>query len=117
MNSKNFEALGLSLTSVPVASTVNPDFALFFVIKNVANDLKELRDSTLNSIIFTFGVILLIVGNTKGTSGLGTVPLVSEFGVPEYVNPVSRRRYVTVIFEKVLIIFIIPEELLYEEVK
>ncbi len=61
MNSKNFEALGLSLTSVPVASTVNPDFALFFVIKNVANDLKELRDSTLNSIIFTFGVILLIV--------------------------------------------------------
>ena len=46
MNSKNFEALGLSLTSVPVASTVNPDFALFFVIKNVANDLKELRDST-----------------------------------------------------------------------
>ena len=61
MNSKNFEALGLSLTSVPVASTVNPDFALFFVIKNVASDLKELRDSTLNSIIFTFGVILLIV--------------------------------------------------------
>ncbi len=61
MNSKNFEALGLSLTSVPVASTVNPDFALFFVIKNVANDLKELRDSTLNSIIFTFGVIILIV--------------------------------------------------------
>ena len=49
------------MTSVPVASTVNPDFALFFVIKNVANDLKELRDSTLNSIIFTFGVILLIV--------------------------------------------------------
>ena len=61
MNSKNFEALGLSLTSVPVASTVNPDFALFFFFFYVANDLKELRDSTLNSIIFTFGVILLIV--------------------------------------------------------
>ncbi len=55
------EALGLSLTSVPVASTVNPNTALFFVIKNVADDLKELRDSTLNSIIFTFAVIILIV--------------------------------------------------------
>ena len=61
LDSKNFEALGLSLTSVPVASTVNPNTALFFVIKNVAGDLKELRDSTLNSIIFTFAVIILIV--------------------------------------------------------
>ena len=61
LDSKNFEALGLSLTSVPVASTVNPNTALFFVIKNVADDLKELRDSTLNSIIFTFAVIILIV--------------------------------------------------------
>ena len=60
-DSKNFDALGLSLTAVPVASTVNPDTALFFVIKNVAEDLKELRDSTLNSIIFTFAVIILIV--------------------------------------------------------
>ena len=61
LDSRNFEALGLSLTSVPVASTVNPNTALFFVIKNVASDLKELRDSTLNSIIFTFAVIILIV--------------------------------------------------------
>tara|TARA_Y100000817_G_scaffold260047_1_gene214147 strand:- start:4940 stop:7945 length:3006 start_codon:yes stop_codon:yes gene_type:complete len=60
-DSKNFDALGLSLTAVPVASTVNPDTALFFVIKNVAEDLKELRDSTLNSIVFTFAVIILIV--------------------------------------------------------
>ena len=61
LSSKNIEALGLSVTSVPVASTVNPDTALFFVVKNISEDLKELRDSTLNSIVFTFAVIILIV--------------------------------------------------------
>ena len=61
LSSINIEALGLSVTSVPVASTVNPDTALFFVVKNISEDLKELRDSTLNSIVFTFAVIILIV--------------------------------------------------------